>query len=274
MTRRDEVHQGPPAAGQKLRGFPNLRIRHGTKVYRAHEKGPWYFASAPQPGHEHKGGRFDLAAPKGTLYVANNPLSALAERLGPALLDASPPELDADAFAGWFVSGIRLPYDYRAANLWSQRVGGFGVIASEMSSSAAYAVTQAWAAAWKQSGLDGVRYSPRHDPHRRAYSLALFGHGGDASADHRKWPTVHAVPAQTLLGDFSKVFNVQVLGIPSKAEVPFVHGGRPPIAGGSKKVVSHSEAVADPAGQPGRVRNLAHTLAMKTRVRVFRYRKW
>ncbi|GHD73704.1 hypothetical protein GCM10010317_085840 [Streptomyces mirabilis] len=272
MTQRDQGHQGPPDPNQDLSDFASRDIRHGSKVYRTHEQSPWYFASAPNAGKEHEGGRFDLPKPKGTLYVANNALSALAERLGPDLLDATPPELPSDAFDLWFVSSTRLPYDYRVADLWSQKVGGFGVIASEMSASAPYAITQEWASAWKRAGLNGVRYSPRHDAHRRAYSLALFGHAGDATADQRQWPITHAVPARTLLRNFSKAFQVEVLTIPSKAEADFTRSDRLTVWLKGPKETRAPGNEEDRGRVQERVLGLVRSLTMRTHVQVFRRR--
>ena len=51
-----------------------------TDLFRAHGRdlGPWWFGNDGA-------GRFDLVPPRGTCYLALDPLSALRERLGPVL---------------------------------------------------------------------------------------------------------------------------------------------------------------------------------------------
>lgn len=68
-----------------LKDFP--RGNSPSSLYRAHSSahGPWYFA--PLPAEPRHGGRFDLAAPHGTCYVANNIEACVRERLGPGRRD-------------------------------------------------------------------------------------------------------------------------------------------------------------------------------------------
>ncbi|AFM20039.1 hypothetical protein Mycch_5362 (plasmid) [Mycolicibacterium chubuense NBB4] len=65
-----------PAAD--ITGFPVRRLRRQAQLYRAHHRafGAWWFASDP-------GGRFNLAAPNSTCYLAADEETALRERLGP-----------------------------------------------------------------------------------------------------------------------------------------------------------------------------------------------
>ncbi|MGH2350676.1 MAG: RES domain-containing protein, partial [Chloroflexota bacterium] len=61
----------PPDA---LDGFPSRLIRPTRRLYRIHQhdRGPWWFS--------HDGsGRFDLAPPSGTCYLAAEPLGAFIE---------------------------------------------------------------------------------------------------------------------------------------------------------------------------------------------------
>ena len=161
---------GEPGA---LDGFPVWHVLRGTAFYRvtAEGNGPWWFASDG-------GGRFDLPAPRGTCYLADDPLVALLEVLG-AL--ASAPVIEPGVLDGRSVWTLEMPDQCDAADTTTRRARGFGITA-ELAATARYAVTQRWAAAFAGAGFGGVRYRARHDP-AGGRCLALFG----AAGERRRW---------------------------------------------------------------------------------------
>lgn len=185
MTARERTALGPPPAS--LAGFPAYSVGAGTDLFRAHRRGlgPWWFGNDGA-------GRFDLRAPRGTCYVALDPLSALRERLGPVLggSRAVPESLLAESV----VSRLRLPSARDAADVQDRGAAEFGVT-RELESTVPYAVPQAWARAFDEAGFGGVRYGPRFTPGDSS-ALALFD--GEGAPD---WPVDHdPVAAQQVPG--------------------------------------------------------------------------
>lgn len=185
MTARERTALGPPPAS--LAGFPAYLVDTDADLFRAHgrELGPWWFGSDGS-------GRFDLPSPRGTCYVALDPLSALRERLGPVLGGSSAvPESLLEASV---VSRLRLPQPREVADAQDRGAAAFGVT-RELESTVPYAVPQAWARAFDGAGLGGVRYGPRFTPGRSS-AVALFGAEGAAD-----WPRdPDPVPAQQVPG--------------------------------------------------------------------------
>jgi hypothetical protein len=179
MSEREAVAQKAPS--RPLAGFPAYRLRPDREVFRAHPArlGPWWFGSEG-------GGRFDLAPPCGTCYVAGDPASAVRERLGPVLgaSDAVPEGLLADVV----VSRLRVPREREVADVRDRRAAEFGVT-RELESMVPYVVPQAWAVALADEGYGGVRYGPRFTP-GEADAFALFDDGGakDWSGDAQPVP--------------------------------------------------------------------------------------
>ena len=185
MTPRQRVAQGPPVV--PLHGFPTRVVAQGQTLHRAHlaTRGPWWF------GHD-GGGRFDLAAPRGTCYLATDPVSALRERIGPVLGGAAavPETLVADVV----VSALPTPRAWALADLQVPAAGSYGVT-RELETMVPYAVPQAWARAFDEVGHDGVAYGPRFTPGDSS-ATAVFGEAGP-----RDWPVDPApVPASALPG--------------------------------------------------------------------------
>lgn len=87
MTRQVRALGQPPAT---LTGFPRWPLMHDRTIYRAHrhDLNPWWFASAHGIGGD---GRFDLADPYGTCYLAATPSRALRERWGTSSDSAASP---------------------------------------------------------------------------------------------------------------------------------------------------------------------------------------
>lgn len=207
------AQQGPPT---DLGGFPEYRTPAGTLLHRAHlaRRGPWWFSSG--------GGRFDLAAPRGTCYLASTATAAVRERLGPVL--AARTTLPSTTLDGVVVSrlAVGLPgddRDVRWANLRVTAAARFGVT-RELESMTPYDVPVRWARAFAAAGLDGVRYGPRFSP-GSASGHALFGDGGE---DLRRAPDSEPVPAAEIVG------VPEVLELPRRRDLKIV--APPRTAGG------------------------------------------
>lgn len=164
-----------PSLGEPgdLRGFPVWHVLRGATFHRvtAAGRGPWWFSSDGA-------GRFDLPPPRGTCYLADDPLVAVLEVLGAA---ASAPVIDPALLEERSVWTLELPDQCDAADTTTRRARGLGITA-ELAATAAYGTTQRWAAAFAGVGLGGVRYRARHDP-GGGRCLALFG----AAGERRRW---------------------------------------------------------------------------------------
>ena len=185
MTARERTALGPPP--DSVAGFPAYPVDEGTDLFRAHgrELGPWWFGNDGS-------GRFDLRPPRGTCYVALDPLSALRERLGPVLGGAQ--AVPASLLEESVVSRLRLPAARDVADTQDRGAAAFGVT-RELESTVPYAVPQAWARAFDEEGFGGVRYGPRFTPGDSS-ALVLFDGEGV-----RDWPTdPDPVPAHQVPG--------------------------------------------------------------------------
>lgn len=172
MTSREVVAQGPPRVS--LTRFPAYRISPQVTLFRAHgrARGSWWFSSDG-------GGRFDLPPPRGTCYLARDPLTAVREHLGVVLGSArAVPE---SALVDTVISLLRLPEKRDVADVQDRGAGSFGVT-RELETMVPYPVPQAWARGWDDVGFGGVRYGPRFTP-GDASAVALF----DASGA-KDWP--------------------------------------------------------------------------------------
>ncbi|MEO7060434.1 MAG: RES family NAD+ phosphorylase [Lapillicoccus sp.] len=163
MTDREQVAQREPAV--PLAGFPAYPLRPDETLHRAHhrDRGPWWFSST--------GGRFDLAAPLGTCYLADSPLAALRERLGVVL--GAAPTVPGSMLEDAVVSRLHLRRDHRLADVQDSGASGYGVT-RELETMVPYAVPQVWARAFHDAGFEGVRYGPRFST-GSASSTAVFG---------------------------------------------------------------------------------------------------
>ncbi len=174
---RREMAQQAPAPGASYADFPAYTVSGESEWFRHHQerpvpdRGAWYFASVP-PG----GGRFDLAEPRGTCYLATSRAAAVRELIGPDFLALGwvPGEL----LRGRIVSRLRVPAPVRVANVSVASAADRGV-SSELTTTTDYPLTQQWAAAFARAGFAGIRYALRFTP-GRARGLALFGPSGPA----------------------------------------------------------------------------------------------
>lgn len=146
----------PPA---NLDGFP--AVHAASSLYRIHRRGlsPLYFSNT---GH----GRFDLSPPEGTLYASSSELGSFIEVFRSTLIPMA--EVERRELAELQTTLIRL------ADCTAPAARRFGVTAA-IHSTPDYALTQRWAAAFRQGGFDGIVYLLSHDPSARVKGVALFG---------------------------------------------------------------------------------------------------
>ncbi|MET7702709.1 RES family NAD+ phosphorylase [Streptomyces sp. NPDC005485] len=164
--------------------------------------GCWHFACLKED--RRIGSRFDTTEPaRGTCYTATDPLTALAEVLGYAILRG--PNIATIALEGLSVSCVTTTRPYRVADLTRRSCPILGTLGRELSV-LPYATPQAWAHRWEQDGLDGVLYYPRHDAKTTARSIALFGPAEDPGEDD--WPDPPKTPAGKYFRSFARAFGL------------------------------------------------------------------
>ncbi len=174
----------PPAAGA-LSGLARRRLTGSTlfRVWRRRSPtgrartSPWWFA--PLADDPWRSGRFDLAAPLGTCYLATTLGTGLLEALrdAPALLPRA--ELDARRCAIVQV-GAGAP---AAAALTARAARGLGVTA-ELWAGGDRPLTQRWAAALRRDGWWALSCGAASDPTGQARSVALFDAAGEHEPTH------------------------------------------------------------------------------------------
>jgi len=171
----------PPRSGV-LAGLPDYQLDPTDSLYRIHRfrRDPWWFSSD-------LAGRFDLAPPNGTCYLAAEPIGAFVE----VFRDVSrgvPQRLGLQRR----LSVLTVPRPMRLADCTARAARGFGLTAA-IHSTPDYALTQEWAQAFHQAGFDGVRYFLSHDPAQTCVGIALFGPAGLADAAWRR-PRARSIP--------------------------------------------------------------------------------
>lgn len=166
---RERIAQGEPPADHALRAFPRYALTTAKELWRMHRSSanPWFFNNSGS-------GRFDLATPYGTCYLATSDVLAVVEVLGPEFVGRVVPET---FFHGRVLTAVRSPRAALLANTCVARAYGFGVTA-ELGSMVPYDIPQQWASAFHQAGFGGVRYRSRLLPGRPGFNFALFGRSG------------------------------------------------------------------------------------------------
>ncbi|AMY56204.1 MULTISPECIES: RES family NAD+ phosphorylase [Nocardiaceae] len=174
----------PKPVGELAERFPSCVYPAGAELFRSHQAslGPWWYSS-------NGGGRFDLEAPDGTCYLAEDEVVTLLEIFGGQQVV---PRYEVDARAA---STITLDADIRLADLTANTGVALGVTA-EIFTTADYPLTQRWAAALREAGFEGLRYWARHDLEHARRCIALFGQAGVAGEEHR-----HTVQATVTLSE-------------------------------------------------------------------------
>jgi hypothetical protein len=156
-------------------------------------------------------GRFDLAVPHGTCYLATDPLAALLEFLGP---DRSGGIVSAELLAERRVRELHLPEDIKVADVTSRGASGFGITA-EIGTILPYDRPQAWARQLHEANFQGIVYWLRHDP-SRSEGFALFGPHGERKAWKRG--RERAV-SEELIQRLRTECNVEVVSVPHSREL-------------------------------------------------------
>ncbi|MGH7818265.1 MAG: RES domain-containing protein [Candidatus Binatia bacterium] len=121
--------------------------------------------------------RFDLPVPRGTCYLAPDPLASFLEVFRE--IEFITPEV----IAKRRLSELRVPTTLRLADCASSHARGFGCT-GEIHTSIDYRLTQEWAQAFAAARFAGIRYLVRHDPSQRLLGIAIFGPAGFAE----DWP--------------------------------------------------------------------------------------
>jgi hypothetical protein len=165
----------PPPGPSALIDLPRVRLGGRTlwRVFQRHRGQPWFFASAPADDPS-AGGRFDLAAPDGTCYLATSKITAVLEALqefGEGLLPDS-------ALHRRAAAEIQAPATApAAAQLTAASARGKGVTAG-LWAGEDRVCTQAWAASLHRAGWRAAYHGVAHDPAGRLRAVALFDRAG------------------------------------------------------------------------------------------------
>jgi hypothetical protein len=143
-------------------------------------------------------GRFDLPAPDGACYLADDLETALGEKL----LRRPKRLIPAQRLRELLHAVITVGRAPRLADLTAERATGWGLNA-EIHTSLDYARPRAWAARLRAAGAAGLRYAARSDPALRGRAVALFGaaghHARAPAGMHTEVSTLDADRARTLL---------------------------------------------------------------------------
>lgn len=183
MTTREDSAQGSP---ENIDSFPST-ICSG-KLYRS------ALARYPDFGYFSSGeGRFDLAPPHGTLYLARSIHSAVMERV--AAPSTNPPstggltrrrallsggKIDEEQARNILVWEVASESPLTLADLTAKKAARFGVTNELSSAPGNYHLAQEWAAAFHEADLDGIEYNSRFvtSKKRSDNCVAVFGDSG------------------------------------------------------------------------------------------------
>lgn len=134
---------------------------------------PWWFSSVAHVD-EQGGGRFDLPAPHGTCYLAEESLDgALVEKLLRVPVKVVPAERLGELFHA-VVSVRRTPL---TADLTSAKAAGYGLNA-EIHTTLDYATCRRWGMALWKRGWRALRHRLRGDVTQALAGRAVFGKAG------------------------------------------------------------------------------------------------
>jgi hypothetical protein len=199
----------PPEGPTALEGFPVLPFSPAAEFFRIvrRGKGPWWFGSSMQ-------GRFDLAEPEGTCYLATDEISALLEVIGPDLERGA---ISAELLRARSLRKLHLPEELGLADLTSREAVRFGITA-EIGTIVPYGCPQAWAAVLRATGSPGVAYWPRHDP-SRTVAVALFGPHGE----RKRWRKGReAAISPEMITRLHEECGIEVIEMPRSDELIFL----------------------------------------------------
>jgi hypothetical protein len=161
----------PPEAGE-LKSFPFLDLSKGQEVWRVHK-------SHQKPWHFDNGGRFGLAPPDGTCYVAKSDITAICETVIRGRVAISEDDL-----SGRIIRRMVLPKPFRLADCCRSEAIGFRVT-RRLLTEFPYEQCPRWARAFRRDGFLGISYWPTYDPGDGRRTYALFG--AASTRESRDW---------------------------------------------------------------------------------------
>lgn len=173
------------------------------------DNGCWWHTSLPEDPKKTPTGRFDLAHPDGTCYLAETEGVAVRELCGRFMTRGMP--IPPEAIKGRVVSTLALPEEVTAANLTSPDAIGCGVTA-EIHTVPDYFLTTAWAAAAHQAGFDALYYQARFTAGGEK-ALALFG----PAQGHPERGVISSRPVAEVLAEMG--YDLARSKVPSSAAV-------------------------------------------------------
>lgn len=179
------LQEPPPGAGS-LDRLPARPLQSKTlyRVWRnlladgTERTSPWWFSSLTNPNEAC--GRFDLAPPMGTCYMATRPEAALLEALQMHLTNLPAEELQVRRIAR-----IGAPENApRAAMLTAESVAGDFGITPGIWADRDRRLTQRWAAAIRRDGWWAIYAGVAQDPRGQLRAVALFDQQGHHPPSH------------------------------------------------------------------------------------------
>lgn len=226
--RGQSLHPLPPADPAELARFPQRTV--DGHWFRAHvdrggpDRGCWWFSSVDPGDDPDACGRFDLPAPEGTCYFASTEEAAARERVGTQLRGASGHE----SVLASALTTPQGPVTVTEAEMSPTQVANPSVKPAQRwvnrsltVGTGIYAVTQAWAAAFRSAGFGGIVHEPRFTGGTRVRSLAVFGRAG------RPHP-IPTVVRTRALRDVLESHAVRVVDPPSSTPAVLFPGATPP----------------------------------------------
>jgi len=165
----------PASDAHEISRLPRASVQ-GT-FYREHQERPgadngcWWFSGTAEG--ETPEGRFDLSAPRGSLYLAGTERVATRERCGRFLARAAP--IPVTFVEGRVISAVDGAL-HNLADFTHDGAADVGVT-REIGTLDDYAVTSTWAAAADRDGFTGLRYFPRFTT-GDGKAFAVFGEAG------------------------------------------------------------------------------------------------
>jgi hypothetical protein len=156
-------------------------------------------------------GRFDLPAPRGTCYLASDPLAAVLEVVG---ADRMGGLISHDFIRERGLRELPVPRELVIGDLTSRKAAGYGLTA-EIGTIVPYDLPQAWAEKLRESRCDGLVYWLRHDP-SRAEGWALFGPQGE----RKYWKRGRELPISgEIVGRLRRECRIEVVRVPTSGEL-------------------------------------------------------
>lgn len=161
--------QRPPAPRVDLTSFPDTTVTAEQEMYRAHAsaRSAWWFDNGAA-------GRFNLRGPRGSCCTATTVDTAVRERVREHVSQTG--MVDPEFASEFVVSKVSAPLPHRCAAVSHTDAARHDIV-RELVTMHDYTVPQAWAAAFDESGFDGVFYASAFTT-GGASAYALFGDAG------------------------------------------------------------------------------------------------